>query len=196
MSEGNNPVSRERMKRLIASLKEPYKEHESEKRRSLETSSGFYDKLSTLSAGSIAVTASILLAITVKSDIHSGATQIAIHDLLRIAFLLWLSLMLSILHHFMSAQIAKMDAAISENEFTSTMTTLTIGVAQEEMPGLGDDTYAQVEDMVHAQTSPKQQKHVKNRDRLYLWVLWVGYVAAASFVLAYTLVIVYLRHLW
>ena len=74
MSNNDVPLSREQMKQFEAGIKEPYKEHEDEKRRSLEISSGFLDKLAALSAGSMAVSASITLAIVVRSDVHSAAT--------------------------------------------------------------------------------------------------------------------------
>jgi hypothetical protein len=92
------------MKRFEVAIEEPYKEHEKERRRSVEISAGFFDKLSTLSAASIAVSASIILAIAVKSDVHSGATQIVVRDLLTIAFLLWASLLLAIFHNFLGCK--------------------------------------------------------------------------------------------
>jgi hypothetical protein len=195
MSETNYRISRERMKKLLDSLKEPYKEHESELRRSIGISSGFVDKLATLSAGSIAVAASILLA-TVKSGVHSSETRMVVHDLLIITFLLWASLLIAIFHNFLAAEVAKTDAAISEGQFLDTMMRLSAGVAQEETPSLTDDTMAKVEDMIRSQMSPKQEKHVKSRDRLYLWTKRVGYLSMGSFVIAYTLAIVFLCQLW
>jgi hypothetical protein len=191
----DDAISRERIKKLLDSLKEPYKEHETELRRSIGISSGFFDKLATLSSGSIAVTASILLA-TVKSGIHSCETQTTVHDLLIIAFLLWVSLLAAIFHNFLAAQAAKTDAAISENQLLQTMMSLTAGAAQEEVPSLTDETIAKAEDMMRGQISPRQEKHVKNRDRLYQWVKPVGYLSMAAFVVAYTLAIVFLGQLW
>jgi hypothetical protein len=53
MSSTNaNPASDEQMEKFIEDVTPALKEHEEEKRRSLEIHTGFFEKLSTLNAGS------------------------------------------------------------------------------------------------------------------------------------------------
>jgi hypothetical protein len=47
-----------------------YKEYEKELRRSFEISAGFIDKVSALDAGSIALAASVIIAITAKEPLR------------------------------------------------------------------------------------------------------------------------------
>ena len=61
-------LSPEQMDRFLAETREPLREREQEKRRSIEISTSFFEKLATLSAGSIAVAASITLATAVRKE--------------------------------------------------------------------------------------------------------------------------------
>jgi hypothetical protein len=196
MSNNDAPLSREQMKQFEAGIKEPYKEHEDEKRRSLEISSGFLDKLAALSAGSMAASASITLAIVVRSDVHSGATRTVIHDLLLIVGFLWASLMLAILHNFLAAQVAKLDAAISASQFQWTLMSHTLSLTKETMPTIDDATMERAENLLREKASPKESRHVKWRELLYPTVNWIGRFAMLTFVIAFTLVMFYLHQLW
>jgi hypothetical protein len=49
------PLSREQMNRFIEKIKEPFNEAQQQKRRSIEISAGFFEKIAALSAGSTAV---------------------------------------------------------------------------------------------------------------------------------------------
>lgn len=69
MNDNPNPVPPERMEKFIEEIKPSLKEHEQEKRKSLEISAGFFDKLAALNAGSIAVSASIILAICLSQKL-------------------------------------------------------------------------------------------------------------------------------
>ena len=68
---------------------EPYKENQQEKRRVLELNAGFFEKLSALNAGSIAVAASIILAIVLKPDVPRLTARPVLHEILVVVALLW-----------------------------------------------------------------------------------------------------------
>jgi hypothetical protein len=184
------------MKRFVEDVKGPSKEHESERRRSIEINAGFFEKISALSAGLMAVCASIILAIYGKPDIHSGSTQMVVHVLILIADFLGASFLLAILHNFLAAQVAKLDVAISDSEFQWILITKASSLVQETNPSINDERMAQVEDAVREQMSPKQSKRVKRRESLYLFVNWAGYLSILAFGIAFALVLFYLHQLW
>ena len=97
-------------------IKEPFNEAEQQKRRSVEVSAGFFERVAILSAGSTAVLASLILAIANKYNIHTGWAQLVVHHLLLIAFALGASLILAVLHNFFAALVARADAAIAESQ--------------------------------------------------------------------------------
>jgi len=193
MPDNDAQLSREQMKKFFLEIETPFRENEKEKRRSLEVSSGFFDKVAALSAGSIAVSASIILSVTAKPNVDPCSTRNIVHDLLLIAVLLWASLLLAIFHNFLAAQIAKLDAAISESEFQQKLATILFSYSTQTVD---EATAAKAEDMVLKQESPKLTRNVKQREFLYPFANWVGHLSIVAFVIAYTLVVVYLRHLW
>jgi hypothetical protein len=192
MSTDNWQLSREQLKRFEEGIKESYKEHDGERRRSLEISASFFDKLSTLSAGSIAVSASIALAIVGRSN---GAPRTVVHDLLIIAGLLWASLMLAIIHNFLAAQVAKLDASISSFQFQRTLLGLAISLSKEKF-ATDDATMEQAENLIREQMLPKESKQVKRKEILYPVATWIGYLAMLTFVTAFGLVVFDLHQLW
>jgi len=196
MPDKDTPLSREQMKKLLLEIEIPFKEHQEERRKSLAVSSGFFDKVAALSAGSIAVSASIILTVTAKSNVDPCSTRKIVHDLLLIAILLWASLLLAILHNFLAAQIAKLDVAISNSQFLLQIITLSLPYVTTIESSVDEATAAKVEDMMREQLSPKLTRHVKLRQFLYPSANWVGYLSLVAFVIAYTLVVFYLRQLW
>jgi hypothetical protein len=94
-----------------------YKEVEKELRRSFEISTGFIDKISVLDAGSIAVLASVIIAITARSDLSPCQLRQIVDGLVVIAFLFLLSLVSTVVHHFLAVGIAKSEAKYSEIDF-------------------------------------------------------------------------------
>jgi hypothetical protein len=196
MSEDDKVLTREQMKRFESEIKESYKEHESERRRSIEISAGFFEKISALSAGSMAVCASIILAISGKYDIHSDSIRVVVRDLILIADFLGASFLLAIVHNFLAVQVSKLDVAVSEFQFEWKLLTKAGSFAQEAVPAINDETTAQVEDLARKQMSPKQSMRVKCRDYLYLCVNWIGYMSVLVFGIAFALVLFYLNRLW
>jgi hypothetical protein len=196
MNSDDPLLTREQMKQFEVDIKEPYKEHESERRRGIEINAGFFEKITALSAGSMAVCASAILAISGKSDIHSGSTRMAVHDLILIADFLGASFLLAIFHNFLAAQVAKLDVAISESQFQWILFTRAASLAQMTTSPTNDETMTQVEDAVREQMSPKQSRRVKCRGSLYLCVNWAGYLSILVFGIAFALVLFYLHQLW
>jgi Trk-type K+ transport system membrane component len=188
-----NPVPAERMEKLIEELKPFLKEHEQEKRKSLEVSAGFFDKLAALNAGAIAVSASIILAILFKSEPRPEWFGIALHELLIVVGFLWLSFVLAILHNFLAAVVAKVAAASSEAEFVWTLTQSVISLSQEIEPDL---EHAQTKRLLRQQFIPRERRLVKASQALYPTVSIVGYISMLSFAIAFTLVPVFLFRLW
>jgi hypothetical protein len=189
-------LTRKMMKQFEADIKEPFKEHESEKRRSVEIRAGFFEKISALSAGSMAVCASIILAISGQYDIHSDSIRVVIRDLILIADFLGASFLLSILHNFLAAQVTKLDVAISASQFQWILFSKASSLVQETSPSINDETMAQAEDAVREQMSPKQSRQVKYRDYLYLCLDWFGHLSILVFGIAFALVLFYLHKLW
>jgi hypothetical protein len=196
MNDDGTPLTRKQMKQFEVDIEGPYKEHESERRRSIEINAGFFEKISALSAGLMAVCASIILAIYGKPDVHSGSTQIVVHALIVIADFLGASLLLAILHNFFAAQVAKLDVAISDSQFQWILITKASSLVQETTPSIDDERMAQVEDAVREQMSPKQSRRVKLRESLYLYVNWAGYLSILTFGVAFALVLFDLHQLW
>ena len=196
MNGNLNPVPPERMEQFIEELKTPLKEVEQEKRESLEVSAGFFAKLAALNAGSIAVSASIILAILSKSEARLDWIRVALHELLIVVGFLWLSLVLAILHNFLAASVAKVAAASSDAEFVWMLTQRTILLSQEIEPNAEQSTYTQVKQLLRQQFIPREGRLVKTSQVLYRAVSIVGYVSMLSFATAFTLVPIFLFRIW
>lgn len=188
-----SPLSREQQIQFLEKLKEPLNEAEQQKRRSVEISAGFFEKIAALSAGSTAVLASLILAIANKYDIHTGWAQTVVHHLLFIASALGASLILAVLHNFLAALRARADATISDSQLTQRIITL---LSQFVHDGATPQVLAQAEDMVLRQMSPTAKRQVTWRDSCYVAATWAGGLSMAAFVVAFSLVIKYLWQLW
>ena len=188
-----SPLSREQQIQLLDKLKEPLNEAEQQKRRSVEISAGFFEKIAALSAGSTAVLASLILAIANKSDIHTGWAQIVVHHLLLIASALGASLILAVLHNLFAALHARAHANIADFQLTQRIITL---LPQFVHDGTTPQVLAQGEDMVLRQMSPKTKRQITWRDSCYVAATWAGGLSIAAFVVAFSLVIIYLWRLW
>jgi hypothetical protein len=188
-----SPLSREQQIQFLDKLKEPLNEAEEQKRRSVEVSAGFFEKIAALSAGSTAVLASLILAIANKSDIHTGWAQIVVHHLLLIASALGASLILAVLHNLLAALHARADANIAESQLDRKIITL---LPQFVHDGTTPQVLAQAEDMVLRQMSPRANRQVAWRDSCYVVATWAGGLSMTAFVGAFLLVIIYLWQLW
>jgi hypothetical protein len=194
MADAPLPLSPEQMTRFQEGMKEPYKEHEQEKRRGLEINVGFFEKLSALNAGSIALAASIILAIEARSN----AVRTVLHQILIVVALLGASLLLGILHNFLAAVVAKLEAAYSETHLVVALTKLLLSSGRETVPiddAAASQAASQVEDAVRSGLLPKQRRLAKAAQILYPAATVIGYLSTASFFAAYTLVMIYLLRL-
>jgi drug/metabolite transporter (DMT)-like permease len=115
--------------KMQTSADEAQKNSEEKRRRSLEVSAGFYEKLSALDAGSIAVAVSVGIALLGKSgvgSIHSHLTWLA-----WIAGLLWLSLVCSIGHNCYFVKISRLEATQTEN-FSNYLALIAAGMGPQK----------------------------------------------------------------
>jgi hypothetical protein len=184
------------MIQLEQRTREPYKEYEKEKRRGLKINAGFFGKLSTLNAGSMAVAGSIVLAI--KSQ-HPDVTRTVLHEILIVVVLLWLSLLLAILNNFFAAVVAQKEAAYAKTDFDVALTKLVLSTGRGTIP-IDDAAASQaaslVEGVVREGLRPKRRRLAKITQILYPTVTVMGYLSMFSFLAAYTLVMIYLLKLW
>jgi hypothetical protein len=190
------PLSREQMNRFLEKIKEPFNEAEQQKRRSVEVSAGFFEKIAALSAGSTAVLASLILAIANKYDIHAGWAQILVHHLLLIAFALGASLILAVLHNFFAALVARIDAAIADSQLLQKIIAESLPLVHETTPEVNDATVTQAEEIMHAQMSPRFNRQLKARSIFYMVATWAGSLSMTAFIVAFSLVTRYLWQLW
>lgn len=190
------PLSREQMNRFLEKIKEPFNEAEQQKRRSVEVSAGFFEKVAALSAGSTAILASLILAIANRYNIHTGWAQIVVHHLLCIAFALGASLIFAVLHNFFAALLARMDAAIAHSNLLLQIIMESLPLVHETTPEVNDATVTQVEEIMRAQMSPKMKRTIKWREIFYVVATCAGGLSMAAFIVAFSLVIKYLWQLW
>lgn len=191
-----SPLSREQQNQFLEKIKEPFNEAQQQKRRSVEISAGFFEKVAALSAGSTAVLASLILAIANKSDIHAGWAQIVVHHLLLIALAFGASLILAVLHNFLAALRARADANIAESQLEQKLIMESLPFVHDVTPQVNKATVEQAEDMVLRQMSPRATRQVTWRDICYVAATWAGGLSMAAFVVAFSLVIKYLWQLW
>ena len=195
MADDQIELSQELMRKFFEDVKAPYRYKEDEVRRSINVSSGFYEKLATLNAGSIAILSSAILAIAAKQE-SSGAYRTVIHDLIIVAVLLWMSLMCSLIHNFVATLIAGYDARIADQEFTEQLMQMSFELNHKSLPGLTDETFAQAQELVRRQVAKEHSRAIKKRSYLYPAVKVLGYVSWLLFLSAYSLVLFFLRGLW
>jgi hypothetical protein len=196
MADDSAPLTPQQMSRFMEQIKEPFNKTEEHRRRAIEVSAGFFEKIAALSAASTAVLASLILAIANKSDIHKRPAKTLVHDLLCIAFTLGASLILAVLHNFFGALLAKAYADIFEAQFLLTIITESLPIVRETTPEVNDVTAVQVEEMMRAQINPKIAKLVGLEQGLLMAATWTGRISMAAFVAAFILVMVYLSKLW
>jgi hypothetical protein len=190
------PLSRQQMNRFMEKIKEPFNEARQQKRRSVEVSAGFFEKVAILSAGATTVLASLILAIANKSNIHTGEAQIVVHELLRIAFILGASLIFAVLHNLFAALVARADAAISEATFLQQIIAESLPVVQETSPETNDATLTQVETLIGEQLAPRFKRGLRTSSICYWAATGAGGFSIAAFIAAFVLAMIYLGRLW
>jgi hypothetical protein len=196
MADEPTPLSPEQNARFLAGIMEPYKEHQQEKRRVLALNAGFFEKLSALNAGSIAVAASIILAIVLKSDAPRLAVRPVLHEILIVVALLWGSLLLAIFHNFLGAVIyGQLEVAYSDTDLIIAIGKAGLSMIREQVV-IHDATAMQVEDAISKGLSSKLGRLAKAMNFLTPAIPVIGYASMATFFAAYTLVSYYLLKLW
>jgi len=196
LAQGGEPLSPEQIEKFMQDIKAALKGHEQEKRRSLEVNAGFFDKLAAVSAGSVAVAASIVLAILFKSETRPPWVRTALHELLSVVAFLWFSLILAILHNFLAAFLPKTAAEQSEAELTWAMAEQAMAITKETTPAIDGAVMAQAKDLLRKQFAPREVRLVNRSRVLYATVSVLGYCSMVAFIIAFSLVPFYLFSLW
>jgi len=194
MSDETVEIPAAQQERFKAEVQEAYKEHEKESRRSLGISTGFYEKLSALDAGSIAVAASIGIALIAKPQLQSSSLRAAARWLVVITVSLWLSLVCAVFHNFVAVAIAKLESAYSHVELVRTI--IRRGLAMLNTDPAQIQPLGQVEATAQEEPILQQQQIMKRRLFLNPCVTALGYISMGSFLAAYTLVMVCVVRLW
>jgi hypothetical protein len=193
MSDETVEIPAALQERLVAEVKEAYKETEKESRRSLEITTSFYDKLSALDAGSIAVAVSIGIALIAKSErptLLANAGWLA-----GITVSLWFSLVCAVAHNFVVVRIAKRESAYHEVEFVRTILRQSMAMVNAAFP-TQDQRFDQLLTKVQETPILEQQHIVKRIQFLHRCAPPLAYISIASFLAAYTIVVARVVRLW
>ena len=169
MSDETAEFSREQISELEAEFLEGYKEYEAEVRRSIEISSGFYEKLSALDAGSIAIAVSVGMAIAANPTFRSFAPFSIVHWLIATIILLWTSLITSVLHNFLSLRVARLDAAYSEIQYIRNLMKKGLKMVRDRLSASETAQLDQLSALAHEKPILSQQKFVRNRQLALSW---------------------------
>jgi hypothetical protein len=179
--------------KLKADADEAKERSENEHRRSLELGASFYEKLATLDAGSIAVAVSVGIALLGKGESRTGPT---IHSNLSwlavITVLLWLSLVCAIGYNSIFVKIARLEA--EQAKAWSGYLALTSAHAGSS-PEVAEIVWKQITDSLRQRITASAM-NLHRTDIAVNRVMALGYVAVASFLLAYSLVLVCVLRLW
>ncbi len=165
---------------------------EQEHRRSLEIRASFYEKLSALNAGSIAVTVTVGVALLGRSNARFGSVHSHLSWLLLIAGFFWLSLICSVNHNFFFVNIARFEAEHAKrwSNYLGLLSArlLSSGEAAEDLTKHMVDTFHQrIKDGA---------KNAHRTEQAVYRVIVLGKIAVATFLTAYTLVMFAVIHLW
>lgn len=184
------------IERLKASADKAKEKSAKERRRSLEVRASFYDKLSALDAGSIALAVSVGIALLGRPGSRIGSLHSNLSWLAVIASFLWISLICAIGHNFIFVKIAKLEAeqAKAWSEHLA-LTSASAAAHAGGSPGTGE----MVDKVLRDSLRGRIDAAVMNAHRTDLSVnrvMFLGYIAVVSFLLAYTLVFVCVIRLW
>jgi hypothetical protein len=121
MASDDNAIPPELRAKLEGPWREALERHMNEVRRTFEISTGFYEKLAALDAGSIAIAATVGAAVVAKAGATTPAVLSLTHRLVYIIFALLASLILGVLHNFIVVGIAQFEAKYSELDLIRTL---------------------------------------------------------------------------
>jgi hypothetical protein len=195
--EGNSSEIPAEMK---AQLEGPWKEalerHTDEARRTLQISTGFYEKLVALDAASIAIAASVGGTMIAKAATPNPALPSISHWLVWIILALWLSLICGVAHNFVVVGIAQLEAAYSELDFVRKLMRESLTLATNLYPDLDRSGIERVLTFAEKKPQAAQRRNVTFTRNLQKLSPILGYISMAGFIGAYTLVALCTRWLW
>jgi len=167
-----------------------------EHRRSPEVRASFYDKLSALDAGSIAVAVSVGIALLERPESQIGSIHSNLSWLAVIAFFLWISLICAIGHNSIFVKIAMLEAekAKAWSKYLALISASASAHAGGS-PGTGDIVDKVLIDSLKGRIDAAAM-NAHHTELSVNRVIFLGYFAVASFLLAYTLVLVGVIRLW
>lgn len=175
---------------LEAGFLADYEVLKSDLRRSAELSSGFYDKIAALSAGSIAVSVSVGLAIFTKPELLKIR-----HGLVTLILCFWLSLLCSIAHNRLLLWSAILDATYSRQDFMR-------NVMKRMFAYAGKDQKLDQELLkkIRSEAELKPISRQRGITRIRIWAenaaRIFGYLSISLFFIAYTMVVVGAVRIW
>lgn len=190
MSDESAEVSPELQSKFEAAYLPAFAEHTKEVRRSFEIGAGFYDKLAALSAGSIAIAASVGVSMVVRTGSHSQSFH---RYSLWLAFAissLWISLIGAVGHNYVMVYIARLDADYSTEDFIRTLLRISLKFAAETQLEIDESTLSQLQEGIHEQPLRNQKRIVARKTGLIPVASTLGYLSISTFLVAYTKVAV------
>ena len=184
----------------LSGIRLALKEYEGEFRRSIETSTGFFEKLFALDAALMGVAATVVMAIMARSEYPTCPLREAVRGLVVIFNLLGFSLVFAVIHHFLAVHIAANDAAYADVDLTGAGMRDTFQIALANTPGVGEVATAQAEvvkGMMHQKlvTEP-QKKIVTAKQRKHRCMKISGNISIGAFLLAYLFLVICSWRIW
>lgn len=197
MSDDSITISTEQLRKFESGIRLALKERKDEFRRSIETSTGFFDKLFALDAALMGVAATVVMAIVARSEYPTCLLREAVHGIIVIFYLLGFSLLFAVIHHFLAVRIAADDAANAEVDLIGVLVRETFQIALASAPGVESAQAEVVKGMVHPKlvTEP-QKKIVTAKQRKHRCMKISGRISIGAFLLAYFLVAICSWLIW
>jgi hypothetical protein len=194
MDEKSAPQN-EQLKTLEALVDETEARSQETHRRHLEVRAGFYEKLAALDAGSIALVVSVGIAFVGRAESTSAPLHVRLGWLVAIAFFLWLSLLFSIAHNLIYVKSTRLEAEVAQAALDTQR--LLRGVLTAHLSG-SEQSIKVMDDVLERSFGKRLEITAKKTFRLLSVnrVLFVGYVATASFLIAYTLAFTWFMRIW
>jgi hypothetical protein len=189
-------LTTDKIAKLKASTEDVKAQADQELRRNLEIRASFYEKLTTLDAGSIAVAVSVGIALLSKGTSNSASLHSNLGWLAAIGFFLWSSLICAILHNVIYVRIAHLQAEkASEWAMWIGLINASTMASIAGSPGTGESLSKIINDTFH----DRIQKGAMNQqltEQSVLRVMILGRVAVTSFVIAYSLIFASILRIW
>lgn len=188
----------EQFERLRAAAVSRFAEHEQERRRSAEIGASFFEKVAALSAGSIAVAATVGIAVIPRSGLPYLLLRSFSHWLFFIVLSLLIALLSAVLHNLCLALIAQLDAASARQRSIHAATKATLKAAELAKAASLPDAAAVLQLLEVVQGAPvrRREQFVQRQKALRHLVSALGALAVCTFLLAYILIMIVVSHLW